>query len=147
MGWGALGGLAMGRAVWVGLAARLMYAGRNRSRALRNKLPQTSSGHALRGHSADGDRCCRGGRPAHGHDVLACSQPGSDGELNRDHGSGVGGCRLGPDKPGELTSDGTHDNFAVVFAGIQAAEPRTEPLLGRPRSGDRVGMNTLLAVP
>ncbi len=55
--WGAFEVLAMGRAGWVGLAARLMFAGRDRSRALRSRLPQTSGGYAGWGHSRDGDRC------------------------------------------------------------------------------------------
>lgn len=55
-------GLATGRAVWVGLAARPMFAGRDRSRALRSELPRARSGSVRWGHSPDGDRCCSGGR-------------------------------------------------------------------------------------
>lgn len=80
----------MGRAVWDGLAARLMCAGRDRSRALRSELPHTYVDDARRGQSADGDRCCSGGRPAHGQeDGLAGTQPGSLGESNDGHRSQV----------------------------------------------------------
>jgi len=51
VGWGALGGLVMRRAVWVGLAARLMVAGRDRRRALRSWLPHTDRGGAGWCHS------------------------------------------------------------------------------------------------
>ena len=57
-----------------GLAARLMYAGQNRRRALRRELPQTQSVRQMPGHSRDGDRSCCGGAPAHG-EVLAHAEP------------------------------------------------------------------------
>ena len=72
----------MGRAVWDGLTARLMFAGRNRRRALRSKLPLTSDGSAGWGHSADGDRCCSGGRPAHGEGLVWSLNPVRRNEQN-----------------------------------------------------------------
>ena len=74
-GWGAVEGSVTRRAAG-GLAARLMYARWCRRRALRSELPHTDRGDARIGrHSRDGDRCCSGGRPAHG-EVLAHTQPG-----------------------------------------------------------------------
>ena len=143
-GWGALGGLAMGRADWVGLAASLMFAGRDRSRALRSKLPQTRSGYAWWGHRRNGDRCCSGGRPAHG-EGLACSQPGGDGERDRGHGSGVGGVGFGPQEPGEFSGDCGDDDFAVGLAGVESVELAAQSPLGGPGSGDGVGMDPFLA--
>ncbi len=79
----------MGRAVWVGLAARLMFAGWDRTRALRSELPHTFIGCSRDGvQSAGGDRCCSGGRPAHGQDgCLAGLQPGGAGESKVVHDS------------------------------------------------------------
>ena len=122
-GWGSFEGSAMGRAGWVGLAARLMFAGQGRSRALRSKLPQTRRGGAVRGHSRCGDRCCSGGCPAHGQGVLACSQPGRGDEMDVVHRwSVVGGDCFSPEEPSELAGDGGDDHFAVVLAGIEAME-------------------------
>ena len=56
------------------LTARLMYAGRDRSSAIRRKVPWTKSAHGV-GHSLNGDQFCGGGAPAHGG-VLALAQRG-----------------------------------------------------------------------
>lgn len=136
----------MRRAVWVGLAARLMCASRDRKRALRNKLPHTDRGGGLiGGHSRNGDRCCSGGCPTHGGN-LARSQPGRQDELDRaSHGSGVVSGRFGPQEPGELAGDGGDDDLAVVLAGIETTELATEALLGGPGPGHGVRMNAVLA--
>src|SRR3984957_8622486 len=64
-----------------GLAARLMYAGQNRRRALRRELPQTDRGRLMApGHSPHGDRSCCGGVPAHGGG-LARAGPSARDEL------------------------------------------------------------------
>ena len=54
------------------LTARLMYAGRDRSSAIRRKVPWTKSARGV-GHSLNGDQFCGGGAPAHGG-VLAQAQ-------------------------------------------------------------------------
>jgi hypothetical protein len=63
------------------LTARLMYAGRNRSSAIRRKVPWTKSAHGI-GHSLNGDQFCGGGAPAHGG-VLARAQqvPGASSKI------------------------------------------------------------------
>jgi hypothetical protein len=55
-----------------GLTARLMCAGRDRSSAIRRKVPWTKSARGV-GHSLNGGQFCGGGAPAHGG-VLALAQ-------------------------------------------------------------------------
>ena len=124
-----------------GLAARLMFAGWNRRRALRRELPHTDRGGSWRGHSRDGDRFCSGGGPAH-HGGLAHAQPGLSSE------SVVvisGGGHLGPHEAGELSGDGGDDDFAVRLALVEAAELAAQAQLGGPRPGHHLGVEALLA--
>ena len=62
----------MRRGVAGGLTARLMYAGWDRSSAIRRTVPWTKSARGF-GHSLNGDQVCGGGAPAHGG-VLALAQ-------------------------------------------------------------------------
>jgi hypothetical protein len=62
----------MRRGVAGGLTARLMYAGWDRSSAIRRRVPWTKCAGWVR-HSLNGDQFCGGGAPAHGG-VLALAQ-------------------------------------------------------------------------
>jgi hypothetical protein len=101
------------------LTARLMYAGRDRSSAIRRKVPWTKSAHGI-GHSLNGDQFCGGGAPAHGG-VLARAQqvPGASSKIVH---SGLGG-HFGPHEPGQLSGDGGDDDVAVGFALVETTEP------------------------
>ena len=76
----------MRRGVAGGLTARLMCAGRDRSSAIRRKVPWTKSARGV-GHSLNGGQFCGGGAPTHGG-VLALAQlrPGASGTVLHDLG-------------------------------------------------------------
>ncbi len=132
--WAAGEGVVMRRAAG-GLAARLMFAGRDRRRALRREVLHTDRGDAGIGrHSRDGDRFCSGGRPAH-HGVLAVVQPGRDSESSIVFMS----CHLGPHEPGEFAGDGGGDHVAARLAGVEAAELAAQTQLGRPGAATTAG--------
>lgn len=109
-----------------GLSAILMFAGRDRTRALRRRVPQSDRGldQAI-GHRSFGDRSCSGGCPAH-DGGLAHSQPGV-GESN---GVLISGGHLRPHEARQLPSNGGHDELAVGLASIETTELGAQALLG-----------------
>ena len=54
------------------------------------------------------------------------------------------GCHLGPEEPGELTSDGGGHHGADILVGGQLSEPLGQANLCRPRAGHGLGWDTLL---
>ncbi len=126
-----------------GLAARLMYAGRDRRRALRRELPHTDRGGSRCGHSRHGDRFCSGGCPAH-DGVLAHAQPGRMERAEK--GAMSGGGHLGPHEAGELSRDGGDHGLAVGLSGVEAMELAAQTSLGGPGTGDDGGIEALVAL-
>ena len=91
--------------------------------------------------SSNGDRCCCGGCSAHDEVPRLAPNPELVTRLD-DHGSGRrGGDHLGPEEPGQFSSDGSDDDLTVVFAGVESPELGGQALLGGPGAGQGVGMN------
>jgi hypothetical protein len=124
------------------LPARLMYAGWDRRSALRRKVPRTSHAPGITwGHRTAGDRPCSGGAPAHrgGHDHHGADHCGDRLRL------GMLSNHLGPQEAGQFAGDCDDHQLLGVLAGVQAAEPSTQPQLGGPGPGDGLGWQALLA--
>src|SRR5829696_7436380 len=120
------------------LAATLIFAGWDRTSAMRRKVPLTKFATARPWHRALGDRSCSGGVPARrgrGH-LLGRSRAG---EMD-----GSGG-HISPQEPGELPGNGRGDDALGVLAGGQGAKPARQALLRRPRARDDLRGQALLA--
>ena len=127
----------------------MMFASRNRSKAIRRLLPLNRGARDAfakkdAGRNAGEDRICCGGAPARRGGSLrrGADRALSDGEITV---SGLGH-HLGPEEPGELAGDGGGHDRAHVLVGSELAEPPREPDLCGPRAGYGLGGYTHLAL-
>jgi len=104
----------------------MMYAYRNRSKAIRRQVPlnQGARGMLTRsdgGHNTGEDRICCGVAPARRGGLDQSAAPIARWPTGRTRCSDLGH-HLGPEEPGELTGDGGSHHRAHVLMGGQLSD-------------------------